>query len=282
MSTACQDPTSASSFLLEGAACAGFVAPETGAASSSALANSAHERVDLARASWADSLDAFTQNHAGRLSLLETVDADGIPSSREQGYPFFGISYRPEEGVIEIILGEANGRRRHMTRAIRNATVVAVLRDAAGVDEAVIIAHGQGETTLEIIPRAPDLRGSRAPMMRPVLASGQEWSEAMVGPSSQAAAADAVRTAIRDGERAVCEGRLDETTVQLREAVEAYVDRRRAEGALPERIFVELKQLRALERRPSVKSSDGVPDALTPLLLMWCLQHYFGEDSSTS
>lgn len=138
--------------VLRGAACAVLVVPEP------ALHLREHPQedggmvtIEHERSQWTEQLDAFAGRNAGRLTILEMSDSAHVPFSSERGYVLFGVTYREADHEIEIILGESNGRRRHLTRVIADATSVMVLRDDSGTDRALRVEHGAGVTMLALV-----------------------------------------------------------------------------------------------------------------------------------
>ena len=132
--------------VLRGASCAVLVVPEPTLHAQGLVSES------YPPSEWPRQLEAFSRRNAGRVTILEIGDVNRIDFSREQGYVLFGTSYRERENDVEIILGEANGRRRHMTSTIPNATSLVVWRDGAGADHALRIEHGTSQTLLTLVP----------------------------------------------------------------------------------------------------------------------------------
>ena len=148
--------------VLRGAACAVLVAPEP-PPQGRVRATDLHGLIGsrYGREQWSAQLDELSRRNAGHLTILELSDADGHLYSREQGYPLFGATYREPSHELEIILGEANGRRRHLTRIISNASSLTLYRDQAGADRAVRIGHDRGEMLLSFMPAAARATASR-------------------------------------------------------------------------------------------------------------------------
>lgn len=145
--------------VLRGSACAVLVVPEPALQARTPQ----HEArgvvsVEHERGQWAEQLDAFAGRNAGRLTILEMSDITHVPFSSERGYVLFGVTYREADHEIEIILGESNGRRRHLTRVISDATTLTIQRDDAGNDRALRVEHGAGVTLLALVT-AEELAG---------------------------------------------------------------------------------------------------------------------------
>lgn len=108
-------------------------------------------RNGVPRAEWQSYLDTFARRFAGRFVSLESSDpARGI-HAQERGV-LFGSSFDPYTEQLELILGEPNGRRRHLTRVIPDATSVATMLAPAGIERGVHIVHGTGDTLLTLLP----------------------------------------------------------------------------------------------------------------------------------
>ena len=101
-------------------------------------------------ARWAEELSAFTKRNAGRRGSLEVDDPDYGLLIQEHGYPLLGVAYDHHDKRVEIMLGDLEGTRRHLTRGISNVRSVDVLRDAGGRDRVLRVAHGRGQTLLTL------------------------------------------------------------------------------------------------------------------------------------
>lgn len=99
---------------------------------------------------WAEELSAFTKRNAGRHASLEVDDPDYGLLIQEHGYPLLGAAYDHHDQRVEIMLGDLEGTRRHLTRGISNVRSVDVLRDAGGRDRVLRVAHGRGQTLLTL------------------------------------------------------------------------------------------------------------------------------------
>jgi nucleotide-binding universal stress UspA family protein len=101
-------------------------------------------------ARWAEELSAFTRRNAGRRASLEVDDPDYGLLMQEHGYPLLGVAYDHNDKRVEIMLGDFEGTRRHLTRGISNVHTVDVLRDPGGRDRVLRLAHGRGQTLLTL------------------------------------------------------------------------------------------------------------------------------------
>lgn len=99
---------------------------------------------------WAEELTAFTRRNAGRHASLEVDDPDYGMLMQEHGYPLLGVAYDHYDRRVEIMLGDFEGTRRHLTRGISNVHSVDVLRDVGGRDRVLRVAHGRGQTLLTL------------------------------------------------------------------------------------------------------------------------------------
>jgi len=99
---------------------------------------------------WAAALDAFTRRNAGRLATLE-VDDPAIGAQQQlHDVPFTGAAFDRHDRRIELMLGDMDSADRHLTRGIGNVLHVDLLKDAAGRDWVLRIAHGSGQTILTL------------------------------------------------------------------------------------------------------------------------------------
>ena len=101
-------------------------------------------------ARWAEELSAFTRRNAGRRASLEVDDPDYGVLMQEHDYPLLGVAYDHNDQRVEIMLGDLEGTRRHLTRGISNVRSVDVLRDARGRDRVLRVANGRGQTLLTL------------------------------------------------------------------------------------------------------------------------------------
>ena len=113
------------------------------------------ERHDLVattieRDHWATELEAFTRRNAGRVASLEVDDPDVGAQSQERDYPFLGAAWDPNDRRVETMLGDFGGGGRHLTRGISSVTGIDILRDEAGRDHVLRVAHRPGQTLLTL------------------------------------------------------------------------------------------------------------------------------------
>lgn len=99
---------------------------------------------------WDEVLSAFTKRNAGRRTSLEIDDPDYGVLIQEHGYPLRGVAYDRHDERVEIMLGDAEGARRHLTRGIANVESVDILKDTDGRDRVLRVAHGRGQTLLTL------------------------------------------------------------------------------------------------------------------------------------
>ena len=99
---------------------------------------------------WEKELSAFTTRNEGRRTSLEIDDPEYGVLIQERGYPLRGAVYDPNDQRVEIMLGDEEGTRRHLTRGIAHVDSVDVLQDGEGRDRVLRIAHGRGQTLLTL------------------------------------------------------------------------------------------------------------------------------------
>jgi nucleotide-binding universal stress UspA family protein len=99
---------------------------------------------------WAEELTAFTKRNAGRRTVLEVDDPELGAQAQERNYPLLGVAYDHYDRRVEVMLGDFEGVRRHLTRGIADVHSIDVLRNAEGRDVVLRIAHGRGQTILTL------------------------------------------------------------------------------------------------------------------------------------
>jgi len=99
---------------------------------------------------WSERLEEFTRRNATRAATLEVIDPDLGAQIAEKGFPFVEASFDPRDGHVQIMLGALELKGQHLTRSISGVTAVQVLRDRAGRDMLLRIAHGRGQTLLTL------------------------------------------------------------------------------------------------------------------------------------
>jgi hypothetical protein len=99
---------------------------------------------------WEAELSAFTRRNEGRRTSLEIDDPEYGVLIQERGYPLRGVVYDPHDERVEIMLGDAEGTRRHLTRGIAHVESLDILQDSDGRDRVLRLAHGRGQTLLTL------------------------------------------------------------------------------------------------------------------------------------
>jgi nucleotide-binding universal stress UspA family protein len=94
---------------------------------------------------WASSLDDFTRRNSGRCSLLEVDDPEAGAQTQESGLPFRGATFDPFDRRVDLMFGETEAGRPHLTRSIGGVVEVAVIRDEFGHDLTLHIGYGTGQ-----------------------------------------------------------------------------------------------------------------------------------------
>lgn len=135
--------------LVRGASCSVLAIP---AASARAMRPIAGQLPDeIPEMEWAPALEAFTRRNVGRRASLEIDDVEIGAQSQMGDAPFLGAAYDHHDRRVEIMLGEMDDPARHLTRGIEDVRHVDVLRDRAGRDWVLRIAHGSGQTILTLV-----------------------------------------------------------------------------------------------------------------------------------
>ena len=99
-------------------------------------------------ANWPAELKEFTERNAGRLSIIEEDLPDLGAQREERGIEFRGVAYDPHDRSVAIMLGQLEGTDRHITHVVRDVVSIDVLKRTEHQDEAMRVAHGEGQTIL--------------------------------------------------------------------------------------------------------------------------------------
>ncbi len=135
--------------LIRGAQCSVLAVPAAPLAER-LTSNSEQAEPSVPEDRWAAELFAFTKRNAGRRTSLEVDDPELGAQAQERNYPLLGVAYDHHDRQVEIMLGDFEGVRRHLTRGIAHVHSVNVLRDKSGRDIVLRIAHGDGQTILTL------------------------------------------------------------------------------------------------------------------------------------
>ena len=106
------------------------------------------EVVTLLHADWSAQLDEFSRRNVGRRGTLEVDDPDIGAQAQVFDYPLIGAAFDGHDERAELMFGESDNRRSHLTREIGSVTRIDVLRNDGGRDVALRIGHGAGQTIL--------------------------------------------------------------------------------------------------------------------------------------
>ncbi|HYC51209.1 MAG TPA: universal stress protein [Gemmatimonadaceae bacterium] len=139
---------SVSERMVRGASCSVLIAPPEDGPNFLDEVPAATTR--FASYEWSERLEDFTRRNASRTATLEVIDPDLGAQVEQKGFPFVGASFDPRDGRVQIMMGEFAPRGRHLTRSISGVTAVQVLRDRAGRDMLLRVAHGRGQTLLTL------------------------------------------------------------------------------------------------------------------------------------
>lgn len=134
--------------LIRGANCSVFAVPTPAMAPSRHLPHGAAD--EIPEHEWAACLEAFTRRNAGRVATLEVDDPEFGAQAQQHDYPFLGAAYDRHDRRIELMLGDMENSTRHLTRGIGDVRHLDLLKDAAGRDWVLRIAHGSGQTILTL------------------------------------------------------------------------------------------------------------------------------------
>jgi nucleotide-binding universal stress UspA family protein len=144
---------SITSALVRAATCSVLIAPTPSVAETDRLQRHVTGTFQSRRPEeWAVQLDGFFRRNYRRRTALQVDDPQLGAQSQETGYALLGATYDPHDRRIELMLGDATGGTRHITRSIAGVTAVAVLSDAWDQDVALRVEHGDGQTLLTFPP----------------------------------------------------------------------------------------------------------------------------------
>ena len=136
--------------LLRGASCSVLIAPEPSIAQRDGIirrmSGTAESRAPL---EWAVLIDHFSRRNTGRRTIVEIDDTEMGAQILESGFVLQGAAYDHRDGRIELMLG--NGSTSHLTRTIADVTSISVHTNSLGVDVALRVANGSGQTLLTFI-----------------------------------------------------------------------------------------------------------------------------------
>jgi nucleotide-binding universal stress UspA family protein len=134
--------------LIRGANCSVLAVPAPTAVTTRRIAGSVPD--EIPEVEWAEALEAFTRRNAGRVATLEVDDPEFGAQAQQHDYPLLGAAYDRHDRRIELMLGEMENSTRHLTRGIGDVRHLDLLKDAAGRDWVLRIAHGSGQTILTL------------------------------------------------------------------------------------------------------------------------------------
>lgn len=135
--------------LVRGASCSVFAVPAPLTSPRQTPGAATTDRIP--ESEWAAALEAFTRRNAGRLARLEVDDPEIGAQPQQHDYPFVGAAFDRHDRRVELMLGDMDNSTRHLTRGIGDVRHVDLLKDAAGRDSVLRVAHGSGQTILTLI-----------------------------------------------------------------------------------------------------------------------------------
>lgn len=138
---------SVSTRLVRSAHCSVLVAPPDDAPGF--LEEMPEDRGRFAFYEWAERLEEFTRRNAGRIARMEEIDPEIGAQVAEKAASFVGAAFDPRDARVHIMFESQSGSG-HLTRSIGGVTAIQMLRDAAGLDVMLRVAHGRGQTLLTL------------------------------------------------------------------------------------------------------------------------------------
>lgn len=102
------------------------------------------------RAQWPALLQAFSERNVGRRASVELFTVGLGAQSASVNFALVGVAYDPADDAVEIMLGDAEGRTRHVTHTVRQVSVVELSSYEGGADAALRLVHADGETLVTL------------------------------------------------------------------------------------------------------------------------------------
>jgi nucleotide-binding universal stress UspA family protein len=99
---------------------------------------------------WTEALNEFTRRNAGRLASIEVDDPEIGAQMLGRG-ALVGVTYDRNDRCVEIIVGDAHRRRRHLMHSIPEVESIGVTADERGTSEALELRHGKGHTLVVVV-----------------------------------------------------------------------------------------------------------------------------------
>lgn len=129
-----------------------LVAPAPNAAECARIFLRLQGSADFTRADdWAQVLARFSARNDGRLVRLEVVDPAIGAQVQQEGLALLGVTYDHRDKRIDVMLGDAIIRAKHLTRSIPNVDDVGILADADGPERALRILSGSSQTLVTFL-----------------------------------------------------------------------------------------------------------------------------------
>jgi nucleotide-binding universal stress UspA family protein len=100
----------------------------------------------IAENAWASELAEFTRRNIGRRGTLEIDDHEIDAQAQVFDFPLAGVDWDSHDQRVEIMLGDAARKGRHLTHSVSGVTSIATMRDEHGRDLGLRVAHGMGLT----------------------------------------------------------------------------------------------------------------------------------------
>lgn len=133
-------------------ACSVLIAPSPGPVESARLDLRLHGTSELTKAGeWGATLAAFSKRNAGRPARLEVDDPEIGAQVQESGYALLGVSYDRHDRRVEIMVGDASEKVRHLSHAVGDVDDVAFYATPKGGERALRVTSGRGQTLLTFL-----------------------------------------------------------------------------------------------------------------------------------
>ena len=136
--------------LYRGTPCAILIVPDTSPNSAARPEFIGHTESVREPSRWPALFREFTYRNMARRATLEVDDKELGAQAEARDYPFLGVDYDPNDGTVEVMLGDLPPGRRHLTHIVAKPLSVDVLRGPDGKDRVLHILRDGGQTLVTL------------------------------------------------------------------------------------------------------------------------------------
>ena len=143
---------SVSTSIIRRASCSVLVVPDEGGdASIEVVTQLTGSRESTEKGDWPALLQSFTKRNTGRGTRLDVEPASpGGAVSVEQGYLLLGVDFDPHDDRADIMLGDPETMRNHLTHRIAGLRAITEITDCHGRNSALRFDSMNGRYTLTL------------------------------------------------------------------------------------------------------------------------------------